>query len=165
MVQDGLLSGEKVQRRWRVRTADVKRLRDFRDAKEPEQQSPSPVNNADPDTRDADEIDPGMVEVGIALAGVAIAIATFLPGVTTISQNFRILIAILSGLLAVFSTYGALALLAYYCVGFKSSSAIEEIKALLLRQSNKARIYWFMAAALLFGWLLSVLVGILAITR
>ena len=112
----------------------------------------------------ASKISPGMVEVSIALAGIAAAIATFLPGVDSLPEMLRLVVAVLAGAVAVFSAYSALWLLARYCLEGESTAGVSEIVALLL-SPMKAGPYWFMALGLVAWLVLSLLVGILAIMR
>jgi hypothetical protein len=110
-----------------------------------------------------------MVEVTMALASIAAAVATFLPNPTDLPDPLRLIgplltavVASLAGVVAVLSAYGALWLLARYCLEGESATGFSEIKALL---SSPRRIgpYWLVSLSLLVWLVLSVLVGALAV--
>jgi PHD/YefM family antitoxin component YafN of YafNO toxin-antitoxin module len=113
-------------------------------------------------------VEPGMVEVSMALAGVATAIAAFLPGITGTPATLTLIVAIFSSVVACFSAYSALWLLACYClrVGLEESSpgGIREIHT-LLKSPSKTGPYWLIALGLLFLLALSVLIGAFAVRR
>jgi hypothetical protein len=112
----------------------------------------------------ASEVSPGMVEVSITLAGIAAAIATFLPGVGSLPDTLRLVVAVLAGIVAVFSAYSALWLLARYCLKKgESVTGVSEIVALLT--SLHIGPYWFVAWGLFLWLVLSFLVSLLAVMR
>jgi len=155
MLRDGILSGEKVKGQWQVKASGVERIQSVKSlAPAPRLPASSPLV----------KVDPGMVEVSMALAGIAAAIAAILPGVAGIAENLKLFVALLSGILAVFSAYSALWLLARYCLEKPSLLGFEEIWSLL---TNPARVgpYWLVALGLLVWLVLSALIGVLAVAR
>ncbi len=123
------------------------------------------------------DVDPGMVEVTIALAGVATAIAAFLPGISGISEIPRLIAATVSSAVALLSAYGALWLLARYCLlhycltgeslflGAKESLSGRKEVWKLLKNLDKIGPYKFIVVGLLFLLVLSVFVGVFAFMR
>lgn len=156
MLRDGLLSGKKVKGQWRVKAVEVERLQSMKlSALAPELPPSSPLLK---------KVEPGMVEVSVALAGIAAAIAAILPGMTGVPEILRLLVAVLSGILAVFSAYSALWLLARYCLERETPLGFGEIWA-LLTSPEKVGPYWFVALGLLAWLVLSVFIGVLAVVR
>ena len=149
MLRDGLLPGNKVNGQWQVETAAVEELSIIL----------SPAKTPQPSL----EVDLGMVEASVALAGIAAAIAAILPGISGAPETFRLMVAILAGILAVFSAYGALWLLACFCNCGESASGLREILTLLTSPSSVKPCYWFMALALLIWLIVSGLIGVLAV--
>jgi len=167
MLRDGLLSGKKVNGQWRVKAVEVERMQSMKCSTPP----PEP-----PASSSLVKVDPGMVEVSIALAGVATAIAAFLPGISRIPEILRLIVATVSSAVALLSAYGALWLLARYCLSrycFTGESFLEIGESLLgirevwalLKNSDKIGPYKFIVGGLLFLLALSVLVGIFAFAR
>jgi hypothetical protein len=155
MVRDGILLGQKVDGQWQIEADAVEQIRSVK---------PSTQTSGLPPSSPPPRVDPGMVEVSMALAGIAAAIATILSGADGIPENLRTLVALLSGIVAVFSAYSALWLLARYCLGRPSLLGFEEIGALLTNPASVGP-YWLVALGLVVWLVLSVLIGALAVTR
>lgn len=167
MLRDRLLSGEKVKGQWRVKAVEVERIQPVK----PSAPVPEP-----PASSSLLEDGPGMVEVSIALAGVATAIAAFLPGISGIPEILRLIVATVSSAVALLSAYGALWLLARYCLlrycligesllgTGESLLGIREVWT-LLKNSDKIGPYKFIVGGLLFLLTLSIFVGIFAFAR
>jgi len=150
MLRDGVLCGEKVKGQWRIKATEVRKP-----SPEPEVPVSSPLL----------KIDPGMMEVSIALAGIAAAIAALLPGAIGVAEGLRLFVALLAGILAIFSAYRSLWLLARYCLSEENSPlGLKEIWTLL---TNPARFgpYWFVTLGLVIWLVLSGLIGALSIVR
>lgn len=168
MLRDGLLSGEKVEGQWRVNAGEVERIQSVKPP------APLPVPPASSSLLEDDPA--GMVEVSIALAGVATAIAAFLPGIGDIPKILKLVVATVSSAVALLSAYGALWLLARYCLsrycltGESPLGAGESLLGIrevwtLLKNSEKIGPYKFIVGGLLFLLVLSVFVGIFAFVR
>jgi len=153
MAHDKILSGEKVSGQWQVKKDGVERIQSLKPS--------APVPEL-PASLPPLKVDPGMVEVSMALAGIAAAIAAILPGVSGITENLKLLVAFLSGILAVFSAYSALWLLARYCLEKPSRTGFAEIWE-LLKNPERVGPYWLVALGLLVWLVLSALIGALAI--
>ncbi len=107
--------------------------------------------------------DPGMVEVSIALSGIATAIAAILQSIATLPEALRLIVAGVAGVIAVFSAYSSLWLLANYCSGEKlSSSGLAEIWD-LLSNPNRFRSYWFLAIGLTMWLMLAFFIAVFPI--
>ena len=99
----------------------------------------------------------GMVEVSIALAGIAMVFAAILPSMTgTLDIYIKPIVAIMAGIMATFSVYGSLWLLAIYCTEIETDSGFYEVW-LLLRYSGKFKYYGLISWALAIGLVLSVM--------
>jgi excisionase family DNA binding protein len=172
MLRNGLLSGKKVNGQWRVKAVEVERIQSMK----PSAPVPEPLASS---ALHKHKVDPGMVEVSIALAGVATAIAAFLPGITGVPEILKLIVATVSSAVALLSAYGALWLLARYCLprycltgesllGIGESLSrrygIREVWT-LLKNSDEIGPYKFIVGGLLFLLLLSVFVGIFAFVR
>jgi hypothetical protein len=105
-----------------------------------------------------------MVEASIALAGVAVAIATFLP-TCELPEGKKQVLAILAGITAALSSYGALWLLALNRHPEVREWPLGIGKILSLFSSPRRNgPWWFIGWGLLAWFLLSVLVGGLAVS-
>lgn len=160
MLRGGLLAGEKLNGRWRVKAAKVEALRVVMTSAPPPS---TPVPR--------DKVDPGIVEVTMALAGIAAAIAAFLPKAAILPESLVSLgtimvgtVAVLAGIVAAFSAYSALWFLAWYRVEGESAAGLSEIKKLLFSPVDFGP-YWLVAWGLLVWLVLSVLVGAMAVMR
>jgi excisionase family DNA binding protein len=164
MLRDGILAGEKVKDQWRVKADEVEWIQSVKPSA-PVAEPPAPPLPF--------HVDPGMVEVSIALAGIATAIAAFLPQISSIPEILKLIVAAVSSSVALLSAYGALWLLARYCLRrycLARESLLGTGESLLgrmelwtlLRNSLKIGPYKFIVGGLLFLLALSVIVGIFA---
>jgi hypothetical protein len=160
MLDDGLFSGKKVKGEWWVNAVEVEWIQSIKlSAPLPEPSVSSSLL----------KVDPGMVEVSIALAGVATAIAAFLPGIDGIPEILKLVVATVPSAVALISAYGALWLLARYCLPRdcltgESLLGIAEVWT-LLKNWYKIGPYMLIVGGLLFLLALSVFLGILAFMR
>ena len=152
MLRDGLLSGKKVKGQWRVKVVEVERIQPMK---------PSAPVLEPPVSSSPLKIDPGMVEVSLALSGIAAAIAAILPGIPTMAENLKLLVALLAGVLAVFSAYSALWLLARHCCPETTSLLGFKEIVTLLTSPERMGPYWFLGWGLVAWLVLSVLIGAL----
>lgn len=167
MLCDGFLPGKKVKGQWWVKAVEVERIQPMK----PSVPVPEP-----PASSSLPKVDPGMMEASIALTGVAAATGAFLPGISSISEIVGLIVAVVFSAVTFYSFYGALWLLARYCLQRycltgesllgtgESLLGIEEIFT-LFRNLDKIGPYKFMAGGLLFLPILPVLGGILAFVR
>ena len=154
LVQDGLLTGEKIGGRWMINLADVQAFQ-IKHLELSTQQQLIEEEITVPN------VDAGMIEVSIALTGISAAIAALLPNVSPSLEWLKRVTAILAGSLAVYSAYSALWLLARYCLKKNSVLGFSEIWELLITYNLGP--YWFMGLGLAFWFILSFLVIIIAI--
>jgi hypothetical protein len=162
MLRDALISGKKVDGLWQVKAVEVEQLRGVV-VSVPVQAQPPPTPTG------RRKVDAGMVEVTMALASIAAAVATFLPNPTDLPDPLRVagpyltgIIASLAGFVAALSAYGALWLLARYCVEEESVTGFREIRALLFNPRGTGP-FWLVSLSLLVWLILSLLVGALAV--
>jgi len=152
MLDDGLFSGKKIKGEWCVNAVEVEWIQSIKLS------APLLVP---PASSSLLEVEPGMVEVSLALSGIAAAIAAILPSIPAVAENLRLFVALLAGILAVFSAYSALWLLARYCCPeTKSLLGFKEISALLTSPERNGP-YWFVGWGLVTWLVLSVLIGAL----
>jgi len=153
MLQDGLLSGEKVNGRWLAKAVEVERIK-LSNASTPAHELSGPSRTL--------EVDPGMIEVSIALAAGAAAILTILPNLAGVPEGPKVMVLFLAGILAIYTAYTALWLLARYCVKGESFLGFTEIWT-LLHEPARFGPYWLLAIAVLVWWIMSNLISILLV--
>ena len=115
------------------------------------------------------EAELGMVEFSATLSGLAAAIAALLPSTTgqmngvspKIAAQLRLFVAILAGVLAAYSSYSALWLLARHCTHRKSLLRVNEIGC-FLTQPRMNGPTWLTAISLLIWFTLSLLIAALS---
>jgi len=147
LIKAGHLKGEKKRGRWMIRTEDVQAWSGKHAESSTEQSADEEIESPPVDT--------GMIEVSLAFTGISVAITTLLPDVPPDLYFVKQIIAVLVGLITVYSTYNTMWLLAVYSLKKSSRTGISEIWELL--GASYLGPYWFMALGLSFWLILSFL--------
>jgi hypothetical protein len=149
LADDGLLAVKKKQGNWLVSAAEITTLKEALDR----------TGNPETTLSAHHRIDPGLVQVALALASIAAAVVALLPNVPNTMFGVKGGVAYLASVMALFSGYSAIWLLARYCTNEESSLGFKEIWSLLIHPGRNPP-YWFLALAMISWQILAIFIGI-----